>query len=608
MLLEAMLWNAVLATALAAAVALVGRTKFFRRRPAVMHLLWFAVLVKLVVPPLVPVPCLPGPTDNARTEIISQRSPVGYVALENRRDAIGTAAEPAELAPSAVSDWRPDLSWALLSVSLAGTLFLVARFVRLSLRAGRQLRTAYAAPERLTSLAAGLANRLQVSPVPDVQIVEASITPVLWMRPRKGSIVFPRGLADELDDEQISCILSHELAHLLRHDRAFNLVGLAVVALFWWHPVAWWALWQMQARQEECCDALAIARLSRSRRLYAETLLRALDFSQATLDLGMLASPGFGNRSHIAGRFEMIANSSVRPNCSLFAFVLAALGAASFTCFPVRADNQSADAAKESKQALPKSLDTPEAVTQMNESVRNLKQLCIALHDWAGAHQLSSGTSSTSPNSSSSSSSQTPFRFPPAVVYGKDGKGKYPHSWRVELLPFLGARNLYNRYHFDEPWDSPANKVVLANMPEVFRDPADAAGSVNSGYFVLVGRLVDETVDGPALQTFFSSKVGVAFRQVTDGATNTIAIVEAKRDIPWTKPEDIPYDPNGTLPQLGGFFRGGFCATFGDSSTWFLEEPIKDSALKAMISPAAGDKVDYVRRPQRIPFGREPAK
>jgi hypothetical protein len=334
----------------------------------------------------------------------------------------------------------------------------------------------------------------------------------------------------------------------------------------------------MQVRQEECCDALAIAHLSRSRRIYAQTLLRALDFLQTSLDLGVLASPGFGNRSHIARRFEMIANSSVHPSCSLGAVVLLTLAAASFVCLPVRADPPSAEPAKDGKQAFPKPLDKPETIEEMHDSVRNLKELGLALHDWADAHKRPG---------------EPYFHFPPAVIYGKDGKGKYPHSWRVELLPYLGARDLYDEYHFDEPWDSKANTIVLYKMAAVFRNPADGPDSIYSGYYALVGRLVDEKTEGTELQTFFSCKTGVEINHITDGTANTIAIVEAKRGIPWTKPEDIPYDPAKQPPQLGGFFQGGFCVAFGDGSAHFGAEPIKDSALKAFISPAAGDRIDY---------------
>jgi len=41
---------------------------------------------------------------------------------------------------------------------------------------------------------------------------------------------------------------------------------------------------------------------------------------------------------------------------------------------------------------------------------------------------------------------------------------------------------------------------------------------------------------------------------ITDGSSNTILVVEANRDIPWTKPEDLPFNPKGPLPELGGFW------------------------------------------------------
>ncbi len=284
----------------------------------------------------------------------------------------------------------------------------------------------------------------------------------------------------------------------------------------------------------------------------------------------------------------MVGKSLVRPSCFIGAIAAFALCAVSFVCFPVRGDNPAADSAKDAKQTLPKTVNTPEGYEEKRDSIRNLKRLGIALHDWADAHQVTPGKTDNLADPKSALNS--PFlRFPPAVLYGKDGKGQYPHSWRVELLPYLKAKNVYDEYHFDEPWDSPANKNVMAKMPEVFRDPADDSVNYNSSYFVLVGRLVDENVNGPGLQTLFSCKVGVAIRQITDMTANTVAMVEAKRDIPWTKPEDIPYDPAGKLPQLGGFFQEGFCVNFADGHSQFVYKPIRDSDLKALISPAAGD-------------------
>ena len=53
-ILEATLSNAVIATAMALAV--VAMARFLRHRPAVVHVMWLIVLLKLVTPPLVRVP------------------------------------------------------------------------------------------------------------------------------------------------------------------------------------------------------------------------------------------------------------------------------------------------------------------------------------------------------------------------------------------------------------------------------------------------------------------------------------------------------------------------------------------------------------------------
>jgi beta-lactamase regulating signal transducer with metallopeptidase domain len=592
MLFDAVLSNAVIATVLAVVVALAERARFLRRRPAVTHLLWFAVLLKLAIPPLVPLPLLPSATANSQTKTLLQRvvHQADPVESANAIQAVTAATAPAAVAPA--EPWQPDLPATLLILSFVGTLVFLARCAWQSVRLTRLLRTAEPAPARFVALLADVAARLDVTPPPGIYIINACISPALSPGRRRAAIIVPRRLTEELDDEQLACIFSHELAHLLRHDRAFNVAGLAVVALFWWHPVGWWSFRQMRARQEECCDALAISRIARSRRVYAQTLLKALDFLQGRREWELLASPGFGHRTYILRRFEMIANMSVRPTCSQGAVAFLALCALSFVCFPARADNlgknPSADSAQESKQTLPQSLDTRDGYTNMRQSIRNLKRLGVALHDWADAHEITPGKTDNLADPKSALNS--PFRrFPPAVIYGKDGKGKYPHSWRIELLPYLKAKNVYDEYQFDEPWDSPANKQLLEKMPEVFRNPADDSVNDNSAYFVLVGKLVDETVNGPALQTLFSSKAGVSFRQMTDGTSNILAMVEAKRDIPWTKPDDIPYDPAGKLPQMGGYFKEGFCVNFGDAHCQFVFTPIKDSDLRALISPATGD-------------------
>src|SRR5262245_10301930 len=48
--------------------------------------------------------------------------------------------------------------------------------------------------------------------------------------------------------------------------------------------------------------------------------------------------------------------------------------------------------------------------------------------------------------------------LPPAYIVGPDGKPW--HSWRVLILPYVFDREIYDRYHFDEPWNGPHNRLL----------------------------------------------------------------------------------------------------------------------------------------------------
>jgi hypothetical protein len=92
-------------------------------------------------------------------------------------------------------------------------------------------------------------------------------------------------------------------------------------------------------------------------------------------------------------------------------------------------------------------------------------------------------------------------------------------------------------------------------------------------------------------QTAFSAKNGMPFAQIHDGTSNTLAVVEAKRDIPWTKPEDILFDPTKDPPKLGGFFKEGFNAALCDGSVRFIDQQIDPKILKLLITPQDGTPI-----------------
>ncbi|MBL6707098.1 MAG: DUF1559 domain-containing protein, partial [Planctomycetaceae bacterium] len=244
------------------------------------------------------------------------------------------------------------------------------------------------------------------------------------------------------------------------------------------------------------------------------------------------------------------------------------------------------------------------------KTVNNLTRIAIALHRY---HELHG-------------------HLPPATILGKDGKGGPPHSWRVELLPLLGDQELYDQYHFDEPWESEHNKGLLAKMPDVYRSPLDKADSVNTSCFGVVSddvskraaelaEMRDQAESGPDSEyageygndepqpryeqytpeaTVFWKQRGAAFIDMLDGTSNCIAVIEAKRDIPWTKPEDIAYSADHPLPNFGGWFEQGIHAAFADGMVKFLASYNDEQTIRNLLTISDGQFVEplLVRRLQ----------
>lgn len=163
--------------------------------------------------------------------------------------------------------------------------------------------------------------------------------------------------------------------------------------------------------------------------------------------------------------------------------------------------------------------------------------------------------------------------FPSATILGPDGKT--PHSWRVEVLPFLQRKDIYDRYKMNEPWNSESNLALVKEAADLFSVPGDEPDS-NCGYFLITGPKT----------AFDANEPPTRIRSVIDGLSHTIGLVESKREIPWTKPEDIPYDANGPLPSLGGYFENGFHVGYLDSHTYFVSDDADESFLRATFTKA----------------------
>jgi hypothetical protein len=197
--------------------------------------------------------------------------------------------------------------------------------------------------------------------------------------------------------------------------------------------------------------------------------------------------------------------------------------------------------------------------------------------------------------------------FPASAIYSKDGKPLL--SWRVILLAFLqddedphsGGRGVWSELKHDEPWDSPHNKKLVEKMPRVYAPPeSKKAPPGHTFYRVFVGPgAAFDSVMGKAGAGSFPR--GLKSADFTDGLSQTLLVVEAGEAVPWTKPDELTYDPKKPVPKLGGVFPQGFHALMGDGSVKFIRKEISESDLRALITRNGGEKIDWKKIPWEDP-------
>jgi RNA polymerase sigma-70 factor (ECF subfamily) len=172
-------------------------------------------------------------------------------------------------------------------------------------------------------------------------------------------------------------------------------------------------------------------------------------------------------------------------------------------------------------------------------------------------------------------------RFPAHAIYSKEGKPLL--SWRVAILPFIGENDLYKQFKLDESWDSENNKKLLDRMPKIYAPLGGETKDKHSTFYqVFVGK---GTIFDPS-----EKKVTIA--SIQDGTSNTLFAAEAGEAVPWTKPDDMVFDPDKPLPALGGMFKGGFNVLMADGSVHFLKEKFDEKKMKLLIIRNDGQLVD----------------
>jgi hypothetical protein len=114
-----------------------------------------------------------------------------------------------------------------------------------------------------------------------------------------------------------------------------------------------------------------------------------------------------------------------------------------------------------------------------------------------------------------------------------------------------------------------------------FRSPLVQQGL--PAYQVFVGK------DAPFNGMVVPSRFPASF---PDGTANTFLVVEAAEAVPWTKPQDVPYDARKAVPKLGGLFADGFHAAMADGTVRFVPRGAPEKAIRAAITPRGGEAIE----------------
>lgn len=198
-------------------------------------------------------------------------------------------------------------------------------------------------------------------------------------------------------------------------------------------------------------------------------------------------------------------------------------------------------------------------------SGNNMRQIMIAVHNF-----------------------NNDFNRLPEQVSMKDGKPL--HSWRVHLLPYLELDNLYKQIRMYEPWDSDYNLNLFESVPipKIYDHPGQNEGPNRKTFYKVFYSKPDKNPSAG-----FKLGVRTTFPKITDGLSNTVALVEAGPPVLWYKPDDIEFDPNAPLPKLTSPWpENRIQVAFFDGHIQSLWLGQRTDLWKAAITSNGGEAVD----------------
>jgi beta-lactamase regulating signal transducer with metallopeptidase domain len=148
-----------------------------------------------------------------------------------------------------------------------------------------------------------LRQRLGLSRSVELREHAQSVVPLTWgiLRP----VVLLPTLARAWEEPMQRAVLLHELAHVQRGDVACQVLGRLTCALYWFHPLAWFALRQLRQEREQACDD-AVVQSGEKASDYAEQLLQVARLCCAPrgLSFGVAMAEGSSLETRVKSLFD----------------------------------------------------------------------------------------------------------------------------------------------------------------------------------------------------------------------------------------------------------------------------------------------------------------
>lgn len=250
----------------------------------------------------------------------------------------------------------------------------------------------------------------------------------------------------------------------------------------------------------------------------------------------------------------------------------------------------------------------------------NLKQIGLALHNYAGQHGVLP----------SSSTSQIDFG-----VWSPNPRAYHLQSWATMILPFLDQGPLYQQINFNVSALHEVNRGPAANRIEVYRCPSYTGGTFSQAplytalsteyairnYAAMGGSTVGRLWQSP--DGVFYARSSTRIEDITDGTSHTIFVAEtrepdaavwidggtaavvSRRYLETSSPlfagpeNSLNYKPyfvangQGIDAQYGpsSMHAGGVTHVFADGSVHFISENINSVVYDALATRGRRDIV-----------------